>query len=373
MTHPTHVDALSIHAFPERNTRRDTYRDPAIDNDCELSKLLAKGHLPSEGPYAIYPLSVGDKALAKAQRKATIAQWRKRDKIEVPRGKEEKMVVLIDGNLIADVLESAPAIEWGASDHNRRLGAMPCAIAIREHGLFTKSPEISAKDGTLFVSAQNNTHYPVPCRIVPAPDSAEHTMDNLIDHVRENTQKDAGAVPYSPLDYVHIARMVLTIKGGKEADLMRMGITRHLAIKTFLIARVDKLCPKLHLIDRLFADPKGADAKYAPGGYIPYRPLEPKDLRELIETDDNGKETVDLELAEDAIKKRLTSTGGDKKGTKMMSKTDIEKLANKNASLLVGAILTAVSTNQVAFLRRAAKCADAIDAAAIKAGLVKAE
>lgn len=234
----------ALHAFEERNSRTDSWKNVFSDLDNQLAAVTVdeSGEAKERGRTAdglVGPLLNGwdtvqgslevtiptpdETKLAIAQRRATLDGWK----------------VSIDDTFkhIASFVESfwfpggKPAPISGIVNMGyRRMRAMPAVVYARYvRGIGTAG------------------QYDVPCVVA----QYSNALESYMRHVLENLAKDLGRSQYSPTDYVKLARDIVQ-RGGTESQLRAIGKVGETQ-RAFALVMIDQRFPQVHLVDRVFA------------------------------------------------------------------------------------------------------------------------
>lgn len=288
----------NLHAFQERNTRKDTFGRPLADlaevvkvlgegeerkvssggDDQPLVAVLFDGWDSVKGSVEATIPTKDEIALAITQRREQLAKWRQFDD---------------EHSRLADFVEAywfpngKPCeILAIANMSYRRTFALPAVVYARSRRGVDKSG--------------NYTVPVVVCKYA-------NELSAFLRHVLEN-DKDSGRKKYSDRDWLLIAKRLRGLDDkATESSLLRLGAKRGTAQKVWRFVLLDERFSDRNLYERAMStptdlddsgqyphvepDPKGLTEKERIGSYIPLDKMDKEDIGALLNDIDPAKRT----------------------------------------------------------------------------------
>lgn len=303
----------SLHAFQERNTRKDSFGDPIADLSEQVRQvpvgeerkergagnvgLLIDGWETVHGTVEVTIPTPDELTLAHQQRREQLESWKRSTENDIVR-----MAAFVEGYWFP---KGQPAhILAIANMCYRRTYCLPAVAYAR----YARGIDVSG-------------HYEVPvvCK------KYANDYDAFQRHLLEN-DKDAGRSKYTERDWLLIAKRLKSLNpSATESTLLKFGCKRGAAQKVWRLTLLDATYPQCNLYARVMADPTPIDKVtgqfpyFAPGQegelppgcdylrdtgcFIPIASFDKEDLQALL----TDKQTGQGRIKEDSKPRRTTA------------------------------------------------------------------
>lgn len=288
----TDLEWFNLHAFQERNTRKDSFGKPLGDLG-EVIRPLKEGETNDDrgvggtgqplvgqlfggwdsvkGSVEVTLPTKADVDLAIQQRREQLAAWRSID------DEHRSLADFVEGYWFPKG-EPAPILAIANMSY-RRTFALPAVVYARYRR-----------------GVEKTGHFTVPVVVMKYADE----LTAFTRHVMEN-DKDSGRAKYSERDWLLVAKRLMALNPkANEASLVRLGCKRGAAQKVWRFALLDAQQPAANLYERAMmspipsVDPATGQYLYAApnpngltnaeriGSYIPLERIDKEDLQALL-------------------------------------------------------------------------------------------